>query len=463
MNTDPLTIESIQSRVPALSKSDFDYIQKNMQLLFPAITDATRRADLKERLLTTDEMIPSLYTLIKDIRYLKQPAAILGTLLPKSRKKTLRQRYHFHFTGVESSGHTIDIQQSVFSYTPISNAHLDSFDLSYQQLWLCAYRVCKHPSAYGRRQIATLAHRLGFSSTEIDEEISKNADQAVIEKVVVEVLNILRPNEKFAFNANHAGQLIASFHDYIEKILQAPTKSSSPLVTVSGPGEPLARRCGYSSADTRDLEHLFLDKIHAPLQEYQKGGDEISSFYVKRSRHRAFFGAVNLAKDRRGQSSNLSPTEVSLEQRTTGVASHAREPARLGAPTAGGPDSDPIQDSQVQTVGQVVPYTRRVVRFREDSATTQEVPYEKEAVNEQARVYANQGKKLAVKGNGHFIWQDCFDILCRTKQSTVQVFTLVRPLNGKRHYNQDLPDDLQPGTKEAFDFVMEESEEEEEL
>jgi hypothetical protein len=141
------------------------------------------------------------------------------------------------------------------------------------------------------------------------------------------------------------------------------------------------------------------------------------------------------------------------------VASYAREPAGLGGstPTPGGLDPNPTQGSQVQTAGQVVPYTGRVVRFNEYNAT-REVPYKKEAVNEQARVYANQGKKLSVKGSGHFIWQDCFDILIRTKQSTVQVFTAVQPIIGKRHFNQDLPDDLQPKRKEAFDFEMEESE-----
>ncbi|KAG0645121.1 hypothetical protein D0Z07_9209 [Hyphodiscus hymeniophilus] len=462
METDPFTIESIQSRAPALSKSDFEYIQKHMRpggLFFPAITDSVRRTDIAQRLLATEELIPSLYTLIKDIRYLKQPAAILDSLLPKCRKKTLRQRYNFHFTGVESREDTIELQQSVFSYLTISNTRLDSFDISYQQLWLCAYRICKYSNAYGQHQVANLAHRLGFSSTEINQELKKDPDQAVIEKAVIEAVSILRPNDKFAFNVNQAKQLIASFHNCMEEIVQAPVKSSPPSITVAGSGEPLARRCGSSSADTHDLENLFIDKVHAPLQEYQKGGDEISSFYVKRSRHRAFFGAVSLAEDREGSSSGLFPTEASVEQGTTTMARQAEVPAGLGgsSQSAGALDSNSIQNSEIRTVGQVVQYTGRMVRFKEHNVTTQEVPFEKEAVNEQARVYANQGKKLSVQNSGHFIWHDCFDILCKTRQSTVQVFTNVQPINGKRHYNQDLPDSLQPMTKESFEFEMEES------
>ncbi|KAH6675994.1 hypothetical protein B0J14DRAFT_509686 [Halenospora varia] len=462
MNTDPLTIEDIQSRAPAFSKSDFEFIQKEMhsERLFAAVTDPVQRADITQRLLTTEEPIPSLYTLLKDIRYLKQPAAILITLLPKSRKPSLRQRFYFHFTRVESSHPTIEVEQNVSSYTIIPNSsHLDAFNISYQQLWLCAYRVWKHPNAYGRLQLATLAHRLGFSSTEIERKLREDPEQGIIEQCVLEVLNILRPNEKFAFDANQARELIASFHAYLGKILQTPAKSTPPLITVAGSGEPLARRCGHSSADTQDLENLFLDKIHASLLEYRRGGDEISSFYVKRSRHRAFFGAVNLAANQQGQSTRSVPAEAPVEQRVIVVA-----PSAIGlsssASAAEGQDPNSNESSQVRGANQVVQSARRVVRFKERNAAIQEVPYERAAVNEQARMYANQGKKLSVKGSGHFIWQDCFDILHRTKGSTVHVFTTVQPVNGKRQYNQDMPERLQPVRKEAFDFEMEDSEEE---
>ncbi|KAH6661610.1 hypothetical protein B0J14DRAFT_690371 [Halenospora varia] len=425
MNTDPLTIEDIQSRAPAFSKSDFEFIQKEMhsERLFAAVTDPVQRADITQRLLTTEEPIPSLYTLLKDIRYLKQPAAILITLLPKSQKPSLRQRFYFHFTRVESSHPTIEVEQNVSSYTIIPNSsHLDAFNISYQQLWLCAYRVWKHPNAYGRLQLATLAHRLGFSSTEIERKLREDPEQGIIEQCVLEQ-NHTSPN--------HCGWI----------------------------GEPLARRCGHSSADTQDLENLFLDKIHASLLEYRRGGDEISSFYVKRSRHRAFFGAVNLAANQQGQSTRSVPAEAPVEQRVIVVA-----PSAIGisssASAAEGQDSNSNESSQVQGANQVVQSARRVVRFKERNAAIQEVPYERAAVNEQARMYANQGKKLSVKGSGHFIWQDCFDILHRTKGSTVHVFTTVQPVNGKRQYNQDMPERLQPVRKEAFDFEMEDSEEE---
>jgi len=60
------------------------------------------------------------------------------------------------------------------------------------------------------------------------------------------------------------------------------------------------------------LSYLFLDKIHAPLQEYKREGDEISSFYVKRSRYIAFFGLVDLTGNDEGRSPQYEcrPTQL---------------------------------------------------------------------------------------------------------------------------------------------------------
>jgi hypothetical protein len=134
--TDPFSIESIQSRAPALSKSDSDFIQKNMKALFPGIKDLTKREDILERLLTTEELIPSLWTLISDIKYLKQPAKILNMLLPpkpkrerkgqEGTKNRLRERFRFYFTRIESSGDTIEVQQCTYS-----GNDLDPFKLAY--------------------------------------------------------------------------------------------------------------------------------------------------------------------------------------------------------------------------------------------------------------------------------------------------------------------------------------------
>ncbi|CZT53457.1 uncharacterized protein RSE6_15038 [Rhynchosporium secalis] len=53
--------------------------------LCPELIDPAKRADITRNLLSYEELILSLYILIKDIRYLKYPANHLSRLLPASR------------------------------------------------------------------------------------------------------------------------------------------------------------------------------------------------------------------------------------------------------------------------------------------------------------------------------------------------------------------------------------------
>lgn len=128
MATASSSIESIQSRSPALSKSDFRFIQEHMRDLFPGLTDPERRSDITRELLATEEIIPSLWMLISDIRYLEQPAKVLNSLLPakvrnvrnakngrRSINNSLLERFRFHFQRDEASDDMIEVQRKTKS------------------------------------------------------------------------------------------------------------------------------------------------------------------------------------------------------------------------------------------------------------------------------------------------------------------------------------------------------------
>jgi hypothetical protein len=443
MNSDSFTVGRIQSRAPALSHSDFNFIQEHMKELFPEISDPARRGQIKARLLSIEELIPSLWTLISDIRYLKQPAKVLKMLLPPTPRRgknikriTLRERFYFHFTGIELSGSTIEIQNTTSSFAPVVLNDLDPFELSYQQLWLCSYRVSKNLNAYGLLELAALAHRLGFSSPEIDRVLDEDPTHDIIQKAVLDILKVLRPNEAFIFDANQANPVIASLKDYLTNILATPIKLDSPLITVTGSGEPLNRRCGYGPTDTKDLNHLFLGTIHTPLQEYQKGGDEISSFYVKRSRHIAFFGALNFTGD-----PHLVPS-INIPARGTYVEHTVQVPRTFGESTilmSVAEEQNQSLEPIFQSENQNSTSSGQIVRFIEDTAI-QEVLLERELVTNQAREYANLGKSLSLAQGGSFFWQACFDVLVRTGHLTVIVSDDARPMppiNGKRRQIQN--------------------------
>lgn len=87
----------------------------------------------------------------------------------------------------------------------------------------------------------------------------------MIEKTFREVLYILRPNENFNFDANKARPVITLFKEYLNRLDLSPTNIVYLAITVAGTGVPLSARCGHGSIDTRDLAHLFLNKIHTPL------------------------------------------------------------------------------------------------------------------------------------------------------------------------------------------------------
>jgi hypothetical protein len=454
MQTDPITIRSIQSRVPALSKSDYEWVQENSGVLFPGVIDPVKKTDIIQRLLATDELIPSLYTLLKDIRYLKQPAEFLSKLLPESRMKTLRERWFHYFAGTD----TVEIQRGVSGpFRTIPSTHLDSFDVCYQQLWLCSYRVCKYSNAYGRLMLAELADKLGFSTPKIGFEVTQDPAQAMIEKTLREAFHILQPNKKFKFDANKARPVITSFKEYLDS-LDPALENTSLQITITGTEMPLSWRCGHSEMDSRDLDHLFLDKIHAPLSEYRRDGDEISSFYVKRSRHIAFFGSLDLTGNRESESTQHERVQY---ESISAQLQHTSGPHLVGDVTGSSSASaslgDPNVDEGTQGANQVV---ERVITFIENDLPLR-VPFREKDVNDQAKEYADQGKKLFVNQGPYFIWKDCFEILTRTRQSTVSVTTVSQPVNGKRRFNQELPDGLIPATKNAYDFSMDEEDEDE--
>ena len=459
ISIDAPTVESLQSRAPALSKSDYEFVESNMRSgqLFPEVTSSGERNSITSRLLALHEPIPTLYSLIRDVRYYKEPAALLRTLLPKPPKstaryryKTLREGYEFHFDNVDSDATRITIQETAIKSKTILLSGMDAFDVSYQQLWLCACRICKHLNAHTFIILAVLARSAGFSSPQIEREAQKAPAEALIEKAITDALYILRPNEKFPFDASQARSLTALFAEYIERILKAPITTALPYITVAPPGESLSHRCGSSYKDVEDRNHLFLETVHAPLEWYQRGGDEISSFYVKRARHMAFFGQLRPARSTQETPSvPLSPTESEHPGETQDTApatsvplspTENEHPAETQdtAPATSEQFSLREQASQWPTQNQIVEYVKQV-RFQwQDSSFVEIVPYERKAVNDKARKFASMGLYLWIDERGWIDWQDCFDMLEATGGLFVKAIGTIETALGKRGTDNQL-------------------------
>lgn len=97
----------------------------------------------------------------------------------------------------------------------------------------------------------------------------------------------------YNFNTVIPQRLVVAFKGYLNASTVS-NESVMPSITAT-PGEPLSQRCGRTCGgpfDDDDRVHMFLHKLNASLAELRTVGDDVSSFFVKRSIYLAFFGPV---------------------------------------------------------------------------------------------------------------------------------------------------------------------------
>lgn len=324
--TDDPTIEMIQLRAPAVSKCDYEFIQEHMAapgLLFSQIREVSKRQGIASRLLCISHRIPTIFSLIKDLRYLHPAVEAIRCLLPgkikKTRRqtnkaqrlttktlrhaketlrlttKTLRQNLYSHF---EKFGSTLQIQNSERAYLTYTGNNQSLFNLAFRQLHLFAIRhfakpLSKQETAYSTFILADFAQSVGFSSEEITSKLMEDP----FHKMALDLLHRALPIHKPADLEIEAQSLATQIRDSINTLGSSAVEDSKPWLTVAGCGVSIAKRCGPEvwddNVESDDLKHMFLEKMHLPLAELQRGGEGISSFYVKRSIYLAFWGGID--------------------------------------------------------------------------------------------------------------------------------------------------------------------------
>jgi hypothetical protein len=88
------------------------------------------------------------------------------------------------------------------------------------------------------------------------------------------------------------------------------------------------------------------------------------------------------------------------------------------------------------------------------------VPYEKQAVNEQAQRFAALNLNLWIDNRGYVLWNECFDALESTGGLIVTVHGDVAPVLGKRRAPNQDEAELSRQRRDRLDQVPEEEEEE---
>ena len=316
--TDEATIKKIQLRAPAVSKYDYEFIQESMAkpgLLFPHVREVSTRQGIASRLLCISHRIPSFHSLIKDLRYLRPAVMAITSCLIKEEKtpsqtksplrptkptlgeskKTLREKLYDRF---EKFGSTLQIQNSERTYLTYTGNNQSLFDLAIRQLFLLAIRHFSKPltqreKAYSKFILAEFAQSQGFYSDRINSILMGDPFQEMAQNLLRRTL----PIQKSAVCNSEAQSLATKISDSISTLGSSAVEVSKPWLTVAGYGMSIARRCGPAvwddNEDSDDLKHIFLENMHLPLAELKRGGEGISSFYVKQSIYLAFWGPLD--------------------------------------------------------------------------------------------------------------------------------------------------------------------------
>jgi hypothetical protein len=299
--TDEATVKAIQLRAPALSKYDFEFIQKGMTSgkLFSQIRNASKREVITSSLLSIDYLIPSIYTLIKDLRFLRPAVDAIKCLVPKPAKKTLLEVLYFHFEEVRSDRSAIKIQTAENSYSTYSGPQ-SQFSVAVCGLFLLAIRHFARPPSqreveYSLFRLAEEAQNVGFSSDEIKALLLNDPYQ----KMILDLLHRTLPTHTRQDRFSQAQALSRNLRDLMNGLISTTDEDLKPWITVAGAGARISRRCGPAvwvtlksddDRDSDDLRHIFFSKMHLRPADLQRGGEGLSSFYIKQSIYLAFFG-----------------------------------------------------------------------------------------------------------------------------------------------------------------------------
>lgn len=196
----------------------------------------------------------------------------------------------------------------------------ERLDLGYRVLWLFAMRhypqmakdtrrdglLAKAPSKKADEavvyEMAALARKLGFRSTQITGLLSRSPDRQIAHAALLKA----RKPERYQYDPEHLERLIdrisACFSEAVTgEMAPAPELIAEPVLLSSS-------RCGLPQrrVHQQELLFLFLDRLDVKAGW---GGEQISSLFVRRCVYLAFFGA---SPGRLGQSQEFIPEAASL-------------------------------------------------------------------------------------------------------------------------------------------------------
>lgn len=298
-------VREFQLRVPGVSQVDYCHLAGLIErgVAFKRLSNTAERSQLLHRIKDIKYLLPSIYTLQKDFKYLR--------LCTDTMKRLLCGKMKIPFT-VQVLAYEAFAQKA-----PIGPN--DHFFVRLKRLYIYIMRelveltgewplledgeeppeVCfRHPENWHR--LAKEARRLGFESDEIKRLAAENPD----EQVALKALHDARPSSLYEYNQSELQDILNRIVYEFEKASARVFEDSQSTFTTIGAGEPITRRCGrqYSGAYNRDRWSFDLAQFSRPTSNSK----DITSLFVRKSVFHAFW---RLDEDQDGDEFMLQPTD----------------------------------------------------------------------------------------------------------------------------------------------------------
>lgn len=264
---DQATVKALQLTAPWASTLDANILRGKLLSgeIFCSFSQQERQ-EIWIRLQSFKGLVPSLFEFFENVKCLEAWAECSKWLVCPGPRETLSTAMNKIYTGINQSVDSAMVQENETTFESVPANSARRIDLGYRQLCAFAMRyhreIPKKPSGKDilakpraildttrLREMADLAHHLGFESSEITalKQFPKSADPP-----------ILRGNEK-------------------------------PALVTDGPGEIRKDRCGlpYAQNYEEDRKYLFITHLHDDRYEQSEG---ITSYFRLRSTYLKFYG-----------------------------------------------------------------------------------------------------------------------------------------------------------------------------
>jgi len=269
---DQATVKSVELQAPWASTLDAKTLRG--QVLGGEIFDRFNEQDrvqIWSRLQAVDGLIPSLFTLFEDVKYLEICADCVKQLVSLSPRDTVSTALQRAFSGATQRADQaiVQVAESSFASRPAGSA--DRVDLSCRQLY-----------AYAMRHY-------------LDMPKESNGNDLLARLTIKADKTVLRGFADLADRLGFESPKITALKRYPRSTAAIISPSqSNPLLITDGPGELRKRRCGLPRKENyeNDSRFLFLDNLHDDKKEQADG---ITSFFIRKSVYLQFHGRAGPA------------------------------------------------------------------------------------------------------------------------------------------------------------------------